>query len=74
MILVKMKATSKPEISQSTEESTALQSSETADHTEADASAVMGGALEAAGGDRVSVFAPEIQSTELTEDFGFLLK
>ena len=38
MILVKMKAISKPEISQSTEESTALQSSETADHTEADAS------------------------------------
>lgn len=43
MILVKMKATSKPEISQSTEESTTLHSSETADHTEADDSAVMGG-------------------------------
>ena len=69
-----MKAISKPEISQSTEESTTLHSSETANHTEADTSAVMGGALEAAGGESVSVSTPDIQSTELAKDFGFLLK
>lgn len=69
-----MKATSKPRTSQSTEESTALYSSETANHTEADTHAVMGGTLETTNGEHVSMSSPEIQFTELSKDFGFLLK
>ena len=69
-----MKATLKPRTSQSTEESTALYSSETANHTEADTHAVMRGTLEAASGEHVSMSSPEIQFAELSKDLGFLLK
>lgn len=69
-----MKATSKPKTSQSTEESTALYSSETANHTEADTHVVMGGTLEATSGEHVSMSSAEIQFAELSKDLGFLLK